>query len=73
VDAVRKITGVPDALIPVSNDGKGPDALVAEVSRRRGGAQGPVVIFTDLQSRGAARWRRASSVATRRTGVWSSA
>ncbi len=51
VDAVRKITGVEeDALVAVSNDGKGPDALVAEVAEaasREGG--GPVVIFTDLQ------------------------
>jgi mannose/fructose-specific phosphotransferase system component IIA len=49
VDAVVKITGVDaSALIPVSNDGKGPDALVAEVAEAAGRAEGPVVIFTDL-------------------------
>jgi len=49
VDAVTKITGVEEgALIPVSNDGKGPDALVAEVAAAAALAEGPVVIFTDL-------------------------
>jgi mannose/fructose-specific phosphotransferase system component IIA len=49
VDAVVKITGEAEgALIPVSNDGKGPDALVAEVASVAAGAPGPVVIFTDL-------------------------
>lgn len=49
VDAVVKITGVePEALVPVSNDGKGPDALVAEVAAVAARAEGPVVIFTDL-------------------------
>ncbi len=50
VDAVRKITGVEDeALVAVSNDGKGPDALVQEVAEAAARADGPVVIFTDLQ------------------------
>jgi mannose/fructose-specific phosphotransferase system component IIA len=51
VDAVRKITGVEDgALVAVSNDGKGPDALVAEVAEIATAREGaPVVIFTDLQ------------------------
>ncbi len=49
VDAVVKITGVEaGALVPVSNDGKGPDALVREVAEVAAGAEGPVVIFTDL-------------------------
>lgn len=49
VDAVMKITGVEaGALVPVSNDGKGPDALVREVAEVAAGAEGPVVIFTDL-------------------------
>jgi mannose/fructose-specific phosphotransferase system component IIA len=52
VDAVRKITGVgEDALVAVSNDGKGPDALVAEVAGAAAHVDGgPVVIFTDLQA-----------------------
>jgi mannose/fructose-specific phosphotransferase system component IIA len=50
VDAVRKITGVEEeALVAVSNDGKGPDALVQEVAAAAARADGPVVIFTDLQ------------------------
>jgi mannose/fructose-specific phosphotransferase system component IIA len=49
VDAVVKITGAPDdVLVPVSNDGKGPEALVAEVAAVAAGAPGPVVIFTDM-------------------------
>jgi len=49
VDAVVKITGASeDVLVPVSNDGKGPDALVAEVAAVAERAAGPVVIFTDM-------------------------
>jgi N-acetylgalactosamine PTS system EIIA component len=51
VDAVLKITGVQDrALVAVSNDGKGPDALVAEVSAVADRVEGPVVIFTDMEA-----------------------
>jgi mannose/fructose-specific phosphotransferase system component IIA len=50
VDAVRKISGADEtALVAVSNDGKGPDALVAEVAGAAGSTEGPVVIFTDLE------------------------
>ncbi|MDX1494214.1 MAG: hypothetical protein R3253_09155, partial [Longimicrobiales bacterium] len=49
VDAVRKIAGdQADALIPLSNDEKGPQALKEELDRVLG--EGPVVVFTDLQS-----------------------
>ncbi|MEX2529575.1 MAG: hypothetical protein WD960_02285 [Gemmatimonadota bacterium] len=49
VDAVRKIAGVEDdALIPVSNDGAGPDELYARVLEAAG--TGPAIIFTDLQT-----------------------
>jgi mannose PTS system EIIA component len=49
VDAVRKISGAPeDALIPLSNDARGPDALFAAVAEAAG--EGPAIIFTDLQT-----------------------
>jgi mannose/fructose-specific phosphotransferase system component IIA len=49
VDAVRRIAGAPaDALSPVSNEGKGPDELLAAVRDLAG--EGPSIIFTDLQT-----------------------
>lgn len=49
VDAVRKIAGVPeDALIGISNAGRGPEELLASVAEVAG--QTPAVIFTDLQT-----------------------
>ena len=49
VDAVRHITGCDaDALIAVSNRGKSPDGMAAEVTRLLGDEPG--IIFTDLQS-----------------------
>jgi mannose/fructose-specific phosphotransferase system component IIA len=49
VDAVSRIAGVPnETLIPVSNDGKSPEALREELSEIV--AQGPSIIFTDLPS-----------------------
>jgi mannose/fructose-specific phosphotransferase system component IIA len=49
VDAVRRIAGAPaDALIPISNEGKGPDELLRSVSDLAG--EGPSIIFTDLQT-----------------------
>ena len=48
VEAVRCIAGVADdALIPLSNEGKSPDALCAELDRAMGGSR--VVVFTDMQ------------------------
>lgn len=48
-DAVERIAGVgEEALLPVSNDGKSPEALRFELSELLGG--GPVIIFTDLPS-----------------------
>jgi mannose/fructose-specific phosphotransferase system component IIA len=50
VDAVRKISGVDNgALLPVSNEGQGPDALVTRVNVLASEVSGPVVIFTDLE------------------------
>jgi N-acetylgalactosamine PTS system EIIA component len=49
VDAVRKITGVGDeALVALSNEGLGPDALLARVAEWVG--EDPVILFTDLQT-----------------------
>lgn len=49
VDAVRKITGFgEDVLVAVSNDGRGPDALLKAVQEVAG--TGPAIIFTDLPS-----------------------
>jgi len=49
VDAVRRIAGVgEDVLIPLSNEGKGPDALRADLDRLIEG--GPVVVFTDMHA-----------------------
>jgi mannose/fructose-specific phosphotransferase system component IIA len=47
VDAVRRIAGDrADALVPVSNDGKGPDELRSELEDLVGEQQ--AVVFTDL-------------------------
>ncbi len=49
VDAVARISGVAGgALVSVSNEGKSPEALEAELEEILGG--GPVVFFTDLPS-----------------------
>jgi mannose/fructose-specific phosphotransferase system component IIA len=51
IDAVQRITGFgSEALIPVTNDAKGPDALTAAVNDAACGWPGPVVIFTDLEA-----------------------
>jgi mannose/fructose-specific phosphotransferase system component IIA len=47
VDAVRGITGAPaDALVAVSNDGRRPEELQAEIMSLVG--DGPTLVFTDL-------------------------
>lgn len=49
IDAVRHITGLEaDAITPVSNRGKSPEALAQAVTEALG--DGPAVVFTDLQS-----------------------
>jgi fructoselysine and glucoselysine-specific PTS system IIA component len=49
MDAVRHITGCPlDAVVPLTNKGKSPETLAAEVLAALG--DGPAIIFTDLQS-----------------------
>ena len=49
VDAVRRISGLEeDALVALSNEGKGPDALREELTRIIG--VGSVVVFTDMHA-----------------------
>ena len=49
VDAVRKISGVDeDVVVPLSNEGKSPEALREELDLLLG--QGPMIVFTDLPS-----------------------
>jgi mannose/fructose-specific phosphotransferase system component IIA len=49
LDAVERIAGVEaGALLPLSNEGKSPEALQAELSRLL--QPGPAIIFTDLAS-----------------------
>lgn len=49
VDAVRQITGeLGDALVPLSNAGRSPDSMIAEVRSAVG--EGPAIIFADLPS-----------------------
>jgi mannose/fructose-specific phosphotransferase system component IIA len=47
-DAVQRITGEADAVVPVSNRGKSPDELTAEIELLVGDA--PALVFTDLAS-----------------------
>jgi N-acetylgalactosamine PTS system EIIA component len=48
-DAVHKITGVAEeALVAVSNEGRGPEALNEAV--REAAGEGPAIVFTDLQT-----------------------
>jgi mannose/fructose-specific phosphotransferase system component IIA len=48
-DAVRRISGAgEEALVPMSNDGKSPETLKADLHGLL--AQGPAVVFTDLAS-----------------------
>jgi|SRR5690606_9753799 len=49
VEAVRHITGCTgDALVPISNRGKSPEALADDVRAALG--NGPGIVFTDLQA-----------------------
>jgi len=49
VDAVRKISGAAeDVLVPISNEGRSPESLRAELDALVGA--GPAVVFTDLQA-----------------------
>jgi PTS system mannose-specific IIA component len=49
VDAVRKISGRDEAvLVPLSNEGRSPERLRAELAELVG--DGPAIVFTDLQA-----------------------
>lgn len=60
VDAVRRISGAgPEALVPLSNDGRGSEELLEEIERLAGGS--PAIVFTDLLSGSCATAARISS------------
>ena len=71
VTAVANITGVTDALVPVSNDGCDRDALFAALTAAAGDT--PAVLFIDLPGgsclTGAARYARGRSDLAVVTGV----
>jgi mannose PTS system EIIA component len=48
VDAVTRISGVSDALVAISNDGKGPEAMRAQLLEAVGNRC--AIIFTDMAS-----------------------
>lgn len=48
VDAVSRISGVDDALVGISNEGKGPEAMQSELLAAMG--DGCTIIFTDMAS-----------------------
>jgi mannose/fructose-specific phosphotransferase system component IIA len=66
LDAVRRIAGgAADALVAVSNNGKGPDQLKRDLDEAAGA--GPAIVFVDLQSGscGAAAFNTCRECATR--------
>lgn len=63
VDAVRRIAGVgPDALIPISNEGRSPEQLRRAVEEAAGDA--PTIVFTDLSTGSCALTARLCCCAT---------
>lgn len=48
VHAVERISGTPGALVPVTNEGAGPEELCRRVTEACG--EGPAIIFVDLAS-----------------------
>lgn len=68
VDAVRRITGAPeDALLPVSNDGRTPEELKAEILARVGDE--PALVLTDLGAGSCTLAARLSCQGRRRIAV----
>lgn len=60
VDAVRRISGAgEEALVPLSNDGRGPPELLEEIDRLA--AEAPAIVFTDLLAGSCATAARISS------------
>lgn len=47
VEAVQRITGVDDALVPLSNEGLGPEAIRARLVELVG--EEPAIVFADLR------------------------
>lgn len=68
VSAARQIAGVgEDVLLPISNEGHGPEGLIAAVEAAVGDA--PVVLFTDLASGSCAFAARKISLQRPQTGI----
>lgn len=68
VSAVQQIAGVgDDALQSLSNDGQGPEGLIAAVRQAAGDA--PVIVFTDLPSGSCAFAARKISLERASTGI----
>lgn len=68
VAAVRQIAGADeDALMPISNEGRGPEGLIAAVREAVGDA--PVILFTDLPSGSCAFAARKISMQRPGTGI----
>ena len=66
--AVRQISGADEeALAAVSNDGQGPDGMVAAIEQRAG--DDPLIIFTDLNSGSCSFAARKFARARAETGI----
>jgi mannose/fructose-specific phosphotransferase system component IIA len=66
--AVRQIAGVDEeALQPLSNEGRGPEGILAAVNAAAGDS--PVVVFTDLSSGSCAFAARKLGISRPHTGV----
>lgn len=63
VRAVERIAGVPDALVPLSNEDRGPEEMRRVVEAACG--EGPAVVFTDLASGSCALAGRLAAAAGR--------
>ena len=66
--AVRQISGAgPEALQPISNEGRGPQELLAAVRELAG--ESPVILFTDLASGSCAFAARKIAMERPQTGI----
>lgn len=68
VASVRAISGVEDALVPLTNEGCSPDTLQARLAEALPGG-GPAIVFTDLGSGSCAFAGRKVALLRPETGV----